>query len=476
MELSFHGADRDVTGSCHLLECAGKRLLIDCGMFQGGRELEDENSAPLGFDAAAVDFLLLTHAHLDHCGRLPLLAKRGFRGEIIATSATRELAQIVMQDAAHMAEDDAAWQARRAGERGNDRGDTNNRSDNGGRMVQPAVPLYTQADVGSAMARFGRVAAYGAEIELAPGLRVSFHDAGHILGSAHVLVQVTENGRARRVLFSGDIGGAGRPIIRDPDPPAAEIVLMETTYGDRNHRSTAESVTELVGVIAATIARGGNVVIPSFALERSQEILYSLRAAIVSGALPPQLPVYVDSPMAVSATEVYRKHPECYDAEAAALMAGGTDLFGFPGLRLVRATSDSMAINRIVGGSVIIAGSGMCTGGRVRHHLVHNLPRADASIVFVGYAANGTPARRIIDGARSIVLFGEEVPVHAQVHTINGFSAHADQSELLRWHARVGGAERTMLVHGEQGAMSTFAALLPGVPVAMPGPGDRLTL
>jgi metallo-beta-lactamase family protein len=456
MELSFHGADRDVTGSCHLLECAGKRLLIDCGMFQGGRELQDENSAPLGFDAAAIDFLLLTHAHLDHCGRLPLLAKRGFRGEIIATSATRELAQIVMQDAAHMAEDDAAWQARRAG--------------------GPAAPLYTQTDVVSAMARFGRVAAYGAEIELAPGLRVSFHDAGHILGSAHVLVQVTENGRARRVLFSGDIGGAGRPIIRDPDPPAAEIVLMETTYGDRNHRSTAESVIELVGVIAATITRGGNVVIPSFALERSQEILYALRAAIVSGALPPQLPVYLDSPMAVSATEIYRKHPECYDAEAAALMAGGTDLFGFPGLRLVRASSDSIAINRIVGGSVIIAGSGMCTGGRVRHHLVHNLPRADASIVFVGYAANGTPARRIIDGARSIVLFGEEVPVRAQVHTINGFSAHADQGELLRWHARVGGAERTVLVHGEQGAMSAFAALLPGVPVAMPGPGDRLTL
>ena len=464
MELSFHGADRDVTGSCHLLECAGKRLLIDCGMFQGGRELQDENSAPLGFDAAAVDFLLLTHAHLDHCGRLPLLAQRGFRGEIIATAATRELAQIVMQDAAHMAEDDAAWRARN-GRNGRDEGN-----------VQPAAPLYTQADVASAMARFGRVAAYGADIALAPGLRVSFHDAGHILGSAHVLVQLTENGRARRVLFSGDIGGAGRPIIRDPDPPVAEIVLMETTYGDRSHRSPAESVAELVSVIAATIKRGGNVVIPSFALERSQEILYSLRAAIAAGALPPQLPVYVDSPMAVSAIAVYRAHPECYDAEAAALIAGGADLFGFPGLRLTRATNDSMAINRIAGGAVIMAGSGMCTGGRVRHHLVHNLPRPDASIVFVGFAARGTPARRIIDGARSIMLFGEEVPVRAHVHTINGFSAHADQGELLRWHARVGGTERTVLVHGEQGAMSAFAALLPGVPVEMPGPGDRLTL
>ncbi len=458
MELSFHGADRDVTGSCHLLECAGKLLLIDCGMFQGGRELEEENAAALGFDAAAVDFLLLTHAHLDHCGRLPLLAKRGFRGEIIATAATRELARIVMQDAAHMAEDDAGWRTRHG---------------RGGRAV---AALYTQADVTTAIERFGRVATYGAQIELTDSLRVSFHDAGHILGSAHVLVQVTEDGRVRRVLFSGDIGGAGRPIIRDPAPPAAEIVLMETTYGDRAHRSPAESVAELVAVVGATIARGGNVVIPSFALERSQEILYSLRAAVASGALPPQLPVYVDSPMAVSATEVYRAHPECYDAEAATLFAGGHDLFGFAGLRLVRATSDSMAINRIGGGAVIMAGSGMCTGGRVRHHLVHNLPRPDASIVFVGYAAQGTPARRIIDGARSIFLFGEEVPVRAQVHTINGFSAHADQRELLQWHARAGGRERTILVHGEQGAMQTFAGLLKDVPVSMPQPGALLQL
>ena len=278
------------------------------------------------------------------------------------------------------------------------------------------------------------------------------------------------------MLFSGDIGGTGRPIIRDPAPPSAEIVLMETTYGDRCHRSTADSVTELVGVIAATIARGGNVVIPSFALERTQEILYSLREAVVSGALPAQLPVFVDSPMAVSATEVYRAHPECYDAAAAALFAAGQDLFGFQGLRLVRATAESMALNRISGGAVIMAGSGMCTGGRVRHHLVHNLPRTAASIVFVGFAARGTPARRIIDGARSITLFGEEVPVRAQVHTINGFSAHADQAELLRWHAKVGGAERTILIHGESNAMNAFAALLPGAAVSMPAPGERLTL
>lgn len=458
MELSFHGADRDVTGSCHRLECAGKNLLIDCGMFQGGRELEEENAAPLGFDPAALDFLLLTHAHLDHCGRLPLLVKRGFRGEIIATAATRELAQIVMRDSAHMAEDNAAWRTRH--------------SRNGKRVE----PLYGQQDVVAVMERFGRVAAYCQLIELAANLTVSFHDAGHILGSSHVLVQVSEGGRARRILFSGDIGGAGRPILRDPAPPPADIVLMETTYGDRRHRSPAESVVQLVAVVSDTIARGGNLVIPSFALERSQEILYALRGAVTAGMLPARLPVYLDSPMAVSATEVYRAHPECYDDEAAALIANGGDLFGFEGLHLVRGTPESMALNQISGGAVIMAGSGMCTGGRVRHHLVHNLPRASASIVFVGFAAQGTPARRIIDGASSITLFGEEVPVRAQVHTINGFSAHADQAELLRWHARVGAAEHTVLVHGEAAAMNAFAALLPGARVSMPGPGERLTL
>jgi len=451
VQLSFHGADRDVTGSCHLLECAGQRLLIDCGMFQGSRELDEENSAPLGFEAAALDFVLLTHAHLDHCGRLPLLVKRGFRGEIISTAATAELAQIVMQDAAHMAEDDAASRAR-----------------HNPAHAASIQPLYTRADATAAAARFGRKAGYTERLTLAPGLVVSFHDAGHILGSASVLVEVTEGGRQRRVLFSGDIGGAGRPILNDAAPPPADIVLMETTYGDRDHRTPAESIAELISVIQATAARGGNVVIPSFALERSQEILYCLRAAIASGALPAQLPVYVDSPMAISAIEVYRRHPECYDAEAAALIARGNDLFGFAGLRLVRDTAASMALNQITHGAVIMAGSGMCTGGRVRHHLIHNLPRANASIVFVGYASQGTPARRIIDGAPSVKLFGEDVPVRAQVHTINGFSAHADQRELLGWHARAGGRERTILVHGEPPAMQAFAALLTDVPVSMP--------
>jgi metallo-beta-lactamase family protein len=460
MKLSFHGADRDVTGSCHLLECAGRRLLIDCGMFQGGRELAEENAADFGFDPASVDFVLLTHAHLDHCGRLPLLAKRGFRGEIITTAATRELARLVMLDSAHLAEEDAEHAARRSHRRG----------------AAPPAPLYTVVDAMAALDGFGRTAVYGTPLALAPGLQVSFHDAGHILGSASVLLEVSEAGRARRILFSGDLGNAGRPLLRDPAPPQAELVVMESTYGDRRHRSVGDSVAELCTAINAALQRGGNVIIPTFALERTQEILYHLRAATADGRLPAQLPVFLDSPLAISVTEVYRRHPECFDAETVELLRSGQDPMRPPGLRLVRDTAGSIGLNRIEGGAVIMAGAGMCTGGRVRHHLRHNLWRAAASVVFVGFAAQGTLARRIIDGAQRVTIYGEDVPVRAQVHTINGFSAHADQGELLAWHRRVGGRERTILVHGEPAAMDKLAELLAPLPIAKPALGSSLQL
>jgi metallo-beta-lactamase family protein len=460
MRLSFHGADRDVTGSCHLLECAGRRLLIDCGMFQGGRELDEENANAFGFDPAAIDAVLLTHAHLDHCGRLPLLVKRGFHGEIIATAATRELARIVLLDAAHLAEEDAEHGTRRRRRRGE----------------PPAAPLYTLVDAMAALDGFGRTATYGVPLQLGPGLRASFHEAGHILGSASVLLEASESGRTRRLLFSGDLGNAGRPILRDPAPPEADVVVMESTYGDRRHRSMAASVVELCEAINATLQRGGNVIIPSFALERTQEILFHLRAATADGRLPAQLPVFLDSPMAISATEVYRRHPECFDAETAELFRNGQDPMRPAGLRLVRDPAGSMALNRIEGGAVIMAGAGMCTGGRVRHHLRHNLWRPAASVVFVGFAARGTLARRIIDGAERVSIFGEDVPVRAHVHTINGFSAHADQVELLAWHARAGGRERTILVHGEPTAMEALAGRLTTVPVTMPAMGSSLEL
>ena len=456
MKLSFHGADRGVTGSCHLIECAGRRILIDCGLYQGGRALDEENAKPFGFDAADIDCVLLTHAHLDHCGRLPLLVKRGFHGEIVTTAASRELARLVMMDAAHLQEEEA----RRL----------NHGGEHHGKHAQGAAPLYSILDAFHTMEFFGRAAVYEQPIELFPGIRAIFVDAGHILGSASILLELNEAGRRRRVLFSGDLGNAGRPILRDPSTPqgGADVVVMETTYGDRLHKAFQPSVTEFYQAVNATFKRGGNVVIPTFALERAQELLYFLREGVELGALPRSTQVYLDSPMAISATEIFERHRECYEAETAELFRRGHDPFHPPGLHFTRDTSESIAINRIGGGAVIMAGSGMCTGGRIKHHLQNNLGREECSVIFVGYAATGTLARRIIDGAKQVRIYGEEMAVRAAIHTINGFSAHADQAELLAWHRKTGSPERTFLVHGEELAMAKFAERLAGSRVDMP--------
>ena len=455
MKLSFHGADRGVTGSCHLLECAGRRLLIDCGLFQFGRELDEENTEPFGFDPAGIDLVLLTHAHLDHCGRLPLLVKRGFHGEVIATPATRELARLVMLDAAHLQDEEARRHARAAARRAD--------------SANAGAPLYTVLDVLNSFDHFGRIAAYNQRVQLAEGLHATFLDAGHILGSACVWFELEESGNCRTVLFSGDLGNAGRPLLRDPaTPPKAEVVVMETTYGDRLHKPIAASVEELYAVITDTFDRGGNVIIPTFALERAQELLYFLREGVETERLPRSMQVYLDSPMAISATAIFKDHPECYDAETAELLRQGQDPLGLRGLHFTRQTAESMALNNIRAGAVIMAGSGMCTGGRVRHHLKHNLWRPESSVAFVGFAAVGTLARTIIDGTRQVRLFGEEIPVRASIHTINGFSAHADQAELLAWHRHIGAPQRTFLVHGENGAMRQFATRLTQTAIEMP--------
>jgi metallo-beta-lactamase family protein len=454
MKISFHGADRGVTGSCHLVECRGRKVLVDCGLYQGGRELDEENTESFGFDAAGIDVLLLTHAHLDHCGRLPLLVKRGFRGEVVTTAATRELARLVMLDAAHLHEEEAR---RRSAHRAR-RGDRDSAIE----------PLYAVVDALGSLDTFGRVARYDSPLEAVPGVRATFLDAGHILGSACVFLELEEEGRRRTVLFSGDLGNARRPLLRDPAPaPRSDVAVMETTYGDRRHKPIEPSVEELYDVIASTYERGGNVVIPTFALERAQEILYFIREGVAAGRLPRLLQVFLDSPMAISATSIFARHPECYAPQTAELFREGRDPFAVPGLHFTRETSESMAINRLRGGAVILAGSGMCTGGRVRHHLKHNLWRRESSVVFVGYAAKRTLARQIVDGAEEVQIFGEPVHVRASVHTINGFSAHADQAELLAWHRQTG-AERTFLVHGEEETMSRFAAELGTTRVEMP--------
>jgi len=443
MKLSFHGAAKDVTGSCHLLECAGTHILIDCGMLQGSRELTDENAEPFGFDAAAIDFVLLTHAHLDHTGRVPLLYKRGFRGEVISTRATFDLARLVILDVAHLHEEAA----------GN--GGSAKRNNNG-RPVKP--PLFTLIDATNSLGLFSRTAAYKQPIDIAPGIKATFYDAGHILGSASVLLEVNEAGRTVTILFSGDIGNADRPLLRAPETPQhADFVVMESTYGDRLHRPMPESVAEFYSAVSEAIMAGGKVLIPTFALDRAQEILFFLREGIEQNKLPPALPIFLDSPMAVSATEIYRHHPDAYNTTCSDLFAKGKDPFQSAGLRLVRDRLDSMKLNDLEGGAVIMAGSGMCTGGRILHHLKHHLFKENASVVFVGYAAQGTLARRIIDGARHVNVLGDDIPVRARIHTINGFSAHADQKELIDWQHAIGAKERTFIVHGEAAVMTELA-------------------
>jgi metallo-beta-lactamase family protein len=455
MNISFHGAARGVTGSCHLVECAGTRILIDCGLYQGSRELEEDNADAFGFDPSKIDCLLLTHAHLDHCGRIPLLSTRGFRGEIIATEASRELARLVMLDSAGLQEEEARYRNRRAQRRGKD--------------ASRVEPLYTILEALNALEHFGRAAAYDQPLQLAPGIRATFIDAGHILGSACIVLDLNEAGRQCRIVFSGDLGLSARPILRDPaPPPQADVVVMESTYGDRPHKELQPSVEEFYAAINATLQRGGNVVIPTFALERAQELLFYLHAGKQQGTLPPSLQVFLDSPMAISATQIFQRHPECYDQETAELFRSGQDPFRFPGLHFTRETAESMAINRISSGAVILAGAGMCTGGRVRHHLKHNLGRRQCSVIFVGYAAIGTLARQIVDGAKTVSIFGEDYPVQAEIHTIGGFSAHAGQKELLAWHRQTGKPDRTFLVHGEEESMATLAGLLTDTRVEMP--------
>jgi metallo-beta-lactamase family protein len=451
LRLSFHGADRDVTGSCHLVECAGRRILIDCGLYQGSRELAEENAGDFGFDPASVDFVLLTHAHLDHCGRLPLLTKRGFRGEIIATGATFELAKLVMLDAAHL----------------QDEAHSNSHRPRHGADQKPTAPLYTVTDASTTLEAFKRSARYGEPIDLAEGIRATFVDAGHILGSASILLELTEAGRTLRLLFSGDLGNGTDPLLlTPPPPPRADVVVVETTYGDRLHKPMEASIDELYGAISSTLERGGNVIIPAFALERAQELLFMFGQGIANSRLPPSMQVFLDSPMAISATEIFARHLDDLQLEVARMFREGRDPLALPGLHFTRDRVESVALNN-VRGAIIMAGSGMATGGRVQHHLKHNISRPECSVIFVGFAAKGTLARQIIDGRNPVDILGDYVPVRASIHTINGFSAHADQAALMKWREHTG-ATRTFLTHGEEEAMAAFAAGLAKTQVEMP--------
>jgi metallo-beta-lactamase family protein len=433
MQLEFYGGAGQVTGSCHILTVGGRRLLLDCGMIQGGDSPDERNRAPFPFDAAQVDAVVLSHAHIDHSGRLPLLRKRGFRGPIYTNPACRDLVRILLADSATMQERDAERDNRKRHRSG------------AGRLVEP---LYTLEDALDVLQQV-RTVRYGQPVEVLPGVELTFRDAGHILGSASVWLTLQEGTLVRRVTFSGDLGQYDSPILRDPEPgPGADLVLMESTYGARLHRERAATLDEFGQILRDAKRDGGNVLIPAFAVGRSQEILYELATHFDEWQLA-DWRVFLDSPMAIEATAVYWKHADLFDEEAREWRARERTLPALPNLTLCRTAEESMAINRMPHGAIIVAGSGMCTGGRIVHHLKHNLARPECDVVFSGFQAQGTLGRAIVDGREYVRIHGTPVKVAARVHTLGGFSAHGDQQDLLRWYAAIPGRPPAWLVHGE---------------------------
>ena len=450
MRLGFFGAAGEVTGSCTLVETGDTRFLVDCGMFQGGPEARSKNLRALnfGFDVRKIDFVLLTHAHIDHSGLLPRLAVLGYQGPIYTTPASIDLLEVLLPDSAHIQEKEAEWQLRNRHRRGK------------GERGIPA-PLYT---VAQALAALGllRPVAYGQNLQAADGVNVRFHDAGHILGSAWLEVTVTGEGRPRKLVFSGDLGMPGRPVLRDPEKvvPAADVLLIESTYGDRLHRSLPETEEEIVAAFARTRAAQGNLIIPSFAVGRTQEIIYLLADLVRRKRVAP-LKVYVDSPMANTATQITYAHPELLDEETHDLIAWQQAHPDKMKLEFVADVEASKALNDIRSGAVILSASGMCEAGRIKYHLRENLPRSECSILIAGFQAAGTLGRRLVDGARLVHIFGAPVPVRARIYTVGGLSAHADQAALLDWLRGFQQAPgRTFIVHGEATAAGNFASAI----------------
>ena len=457
MNIVFAGAARTVTGSCHLLQADDYLLLVDCGLFQGGRAIESLNAEPFPFEAADVNAVVLTHGHLDHVGRLPLLVKRGYSGPVYCTAATAEVAAIILEDAAKIQEEDHARELLRA--------------KRAGREHEIKGPLYTAGEVEKALGML-KVVAFEKWFDAGP-LRLRLRPAGHILGSAYVEVE----GEGKRVVFSGDLGNrenALHPPAAAPDP--CDLLVIESTYADRNHRTRAETRAEFRSVLADSLARGGNVLVPTFAVERTQQVLYELRAFEEEGG-PRGVPTYLDAPMATKVTDLYRRFTEELRDEVRAVQARGDDPFSPSALLATPDVEASKKINEIESGAVIIAGSGMMTGGRIVHHLKHNLWREAANLVVVGYQAEGSLGRTLVDGAQRVRIHGEEIVVRAGVHTINGFSAHADRGDLLAFirPARPG---RIALVHGEERVMDAFAAGLgaEGFVVSAPSLGSSLSV
>ena len=441
IKITCLGGAGTVTGSSYLIESSqGKKALVDCGLFQGGRQMESRNWEAWPFDPKTIQTLFLTHAHIDHSGKIPKLVKEGFSGKIITSPPTAELCSIMLLDAAHIQEMDAEWQTRK----------------NRRQLKSDVLPLYTTEDAEASLG-FLRPIERDRIIPVENGVKARLRNAGHILGSSILELWVEENNESVKIVFSGDLGKKDQLIVRDPHEVFdADYLFIESTYGNRLHRTFDDSKRELLEAIHYSVSEGEKIIIPAFAVERTQEILYILGEFQRDGALP-DIPIYLDSPLAIKATEVFRKNKKYYDEEALAIVDQGYDPFDMPNLQFTESTRDSIAINERPGSAIIIAGSGMCTAGRIKHHLKHNLWRTGASIVMVGFQAKGTTGRKIVDGARQVKIFRENVSVKAKVFTIGGFSAHADQGDLLDWISHFESKPQVFIVHGEPTACEALA-------------------
>ena len=446
MKIAFLGAAGNVTGSRFLVESGTSRTLIDCGLYQE-RQFRARNWEAFPLDASTIQNVVLTHAHIDHCGYLPRLVREGFNGKIFCTPPTSAIAEIALLDSGKLQVEDAKFKRRRHGREEK-------------KAPYPEIPLYTVEDARSVLRRFETIP-YRKEIEISPHIKTTFHDAGHILGASMVELKVRENGQEKTCIFSGDIGRSGRPILHDPTVfERADYVFMESTYGNRLHKEGEVPLEKLQRVITETKERGGNVVIPSFAIERAQELLYYIDELLREDRIP-HLVVFVNSPMAIKVTEVFKKYSRYFDKEAQALVKSGDSPFDFPLLKTTRSVAESKAIHHVKGTSIIIAGSGMCTGGRIKHHLVKNITRRESTILFVGYQAKGTLGRTILERPKRARILGQTYPVRARIEKINGLSAHADRDELLKWVSGFKKApEKIFVVHGEKEASAAFASAL----------------
>jgi metallo-beta-lactamase family protein len=463
--VSFLGAARSVTGSRYLVEAGDSRVMVDCGLHQE-RDQNAKNWEPFSFPADRLDAVVLTHAHLDHCGLLPRLVRDGYEGRIFCTPPTAEIARIVMLDSARLQVEDVENKKKRHDQQKKI-------------SPHPLVPLYTEKDAENAASLFMAVS-LREQTEIAPGIAAEYFEAGHILGSASIRLRIKTGSGERTVLFSGDIGRWNKPILKDPDPfTPSDYIVMESTYGDRTHDKEDRIRSDLGDIIKRTVKAGGNIVIPSFAIERSQEILYYLNNLLMADEIP-SLMVFLDSPMATKVTEVFGHHPEYLDSETLGLIRSKKSPFEFRSLVISRRTEDSKAINQIKGSVIIIAGAGMCTGGRIKHHLIHNISRPESTILFVGYQAAGTLGREILNGASTVRILGETMRVKARIERIEGFSAHADRDELIRWTGSQAAAPRRVFVtHGEPETAESFAGFLAekrGWKVSVPSAGETASL